>query len=415
MLQRLLELFKGKEKRSLSWDQAYQAGLVQSPTYSGVAVNDATALGISALWCGIRVISQDVGSLEPVLYRESVSGLRDRADYHPVYHLLVEEPNNEMTRPVFFETLMAHALLGNAYCEVERDGTGRPLALWPIHPGNVHVERDNAGRLGYRVSVQAGDVVLDPADVVHVPGLSPDGSVGYRLLHVARETLGFALSAQRHGAAFMGNAARPSGLLQTMGQLNDNARENLRRSWQYLHGGSANAGKVAILEEGLTFTPYQQTNEQSQYKDILSFLIYEVARFLNCPPSKLHSLEKATWGNLETLNQDYLTTTLRPWLIKWEKELERKLLTPAERAELYIEFDTTNLLRADIGTRYNAYGVALSNGFLTVDEVRARENLPPLPQPVAPPQNAPEVAPEAAPETPPEATPEAQEGITNGS
>lgn len=370
-----------QQKRSITWDQAARIGLVDTPTLAGVTVNDTTALGISALWCGIRVISQDIGSLEPILYREGPSGTRDIAADHPVYKLLAEEPNPEMTRPVFFETLQAHALLGNAFAEIERNGAGEPVALWPIHPGNVQVGRDDAGRLSYKVTVQAGEVYLSPDDVLHVPGLSPDGSVGYKLLNIARETLGFAIGTTRFGASFMGNAARPSGMLQTQGQLNETARENLRRSWGQLHSGTDNTGKVAILEEGMTFTPFQLTNEQSQYTQILSFLIYEVARFLNCPPSKLHDLQKATWGNLETLNQDYLTTTLRPWLVKWEKEIERKLLNPDEREELYVEFDTTNLLRADIGTRYSAYATALSNKFLTVDEVRARENLPPLAAP----------------------------------
>lgn len=380
---------KDKTRRSITWDQAYRVGMVDAATPdSGVVVNEHTMLGLSALWCGIRVISQDVASLEPVLYSEGPNGTRTPATDHPVYKLLVDDPNPEMTRPVLFETLQSHALLGNSYAEIERDNAGQPIALWPIHPGNVTVMRDQAGNLTYKVTVSGAEAYLAPEDVLHVPGLSPDGSVGYRLLTVARETLGFGLGAMRYGSAFFNNAARPSGVLQTAGQLNETARDNLRRSWAQLHGGPDNVGKVAILEEGLSFTPFTLTNEQTQYQELLSFLIYEVARFLNCPPSKLHSLEKATWGNLETLNQDYLTTTLRPWLIKWEKEIERKLLTPVERQSLYVEFDTTQLLRADIGTRYTAYATALTNKFLTVDEVRARENLPPLP-PAPPPAPAP--------------------------
>ena len=128
----------------------------------------------------------------------------------------------------------------------------------------------------------------------------------------------------------------------------------------------------------MNFEPYQLTNEQSQYKDILDWYGYQVAQLLCIPATKIGVLGRATWSNLETLNTDYLTTTLRPWLEKIEAEIERKLLTETERRTMYVEFDTTALLRADIGTRYNAYAVALSNKFMTVDEVRARENLPPL-------------------------------------
>jgi HK97 family phage portal protein len=388
------DIFKKKEtKRAITYDQlAKLGGFIESPTRSGVSVTEETALGISALWCGIKVISQDVGSLEPVLYRE-VGQQREIATSNPIHALLTESPNLEQTRPVFFETLQSHALLfGNAFAEIERTNAGEPVALWPIHPGNVKVGRTEKGELAYEVTTAQGSVVLSSYDVLHVPGLSADGSVGYKLLQVARETLGFGIAAQRYGSSFFGNAARPSGVLQTQGQLNETARDNLRKSWNQLHQGTDNVGKVAILEEGLVFTPFQLTNEQSQYKDILNWFVYEVARFLNCPPSKLHSLEKATWGNLETLNTDYLTTTLRPWLIKWEKELEKKLLSEIDKPTHYVEFDTTLLLRADISTRYSAYATALTNGFLTVDEVRAKENLPPLPVQPEPIQGANEQA-----------------------
>jgi HK97 family phage portal protein len=387
-------LFGKAEKRGIPLSQvtsqsAFELGLTDSPTRSGVTVSEQTALGISALWAGIRTISQDVGSLEPVLYRESSQG-REVAEDHPVYALLTETPNPDMTRPVLFETLQAHALIhGGAFAEIERNGAGTPTALWPIHPRNVVILRDGSGNLVYRVTVtinnlndqhQLGEQVdLAPEDILHVPGLSPDGTVGYRLLSIARETLGFAIATQRYGSSFYGNAARPGGILSTAGQLNDTARENLRRSWQLLHQGTENVGKVAILEEGIEFKPFVMTNEQSQYKDLLNWLVYEVARFLLIPPTKLMSLEGASqYAVLEQLSTEYLTVTLRPWLEKWEAEFERKLLTPTERRNHYIEYDTVPLLRADATTRANFYQSAIQNGWMTVDEIRARENLPPL-------------------------------------
>jgi HK97 family phage portal protein len=370
---------RGVPLSQITKDIGVELGLVDAPTRSGVSVSEQTALGISALWAGIRTISQDVGSLEPILYREGPNGSREVADDHPVHFLLTEEPNPEMTRPVLFETLQAHALLhGAAVCEIEHNGAGTPVALWPIHPRNVQTKRSPSGQLYYLVTANGQQVELQPEDILHVPGLSPDGTVGYRLLTVARETLGFAIATQRYGSSFYGNAARPGGVLSTAGQLNETARENLRRSWQQLHQGTENVGKVAILEEGLQFTPFTMTNEQNQYKDVLNWFVYEISRFLLIPPSKLMSLEKATWGNLETLNQDYLTTTLRPWLEKWETEFERKLLTPTERRTHYVEYDVTTLLRADASSRATFYGTAINTGWMTVNEVRARENLPPI-------------------------------------
>ena len=363
-------------KRAITWDQLNSLGLLQHPTKSGQIVNEKTALGLSALYCGLKVISQDVGSLEPVLYRE-IGDQRDRAVGHIIHDLLCDSPNPEMTRPVFFETMMLYALLGNSVAEIERNNLGEPIALWPIHPELITFKRDDNNQLLY--CIQGSDTPLTTYDVIHIPGFSPDGSVGFKLLQVARESFGFGLATMKYGSSFFSNCARPSGILSTTEGLDEVAVQNLTRSMHQLYGSAENVGKFMVLEEGLTYTQTQLTNEQSQYKDILNWFVYEVARFLNCPPNKLMSLEKASWGNLETLNQDYLTTTLRPWLVKFEKELERKLLSESDKKTHYVEFDTTTLLRADIATRYNAYAVALNNKFMTVDEVRARENLPPLP------------------------------------
>jgi HK97 family phage portal protein len=352
-------------------------GLFAPPTLSKVTVNEQTALGISSLWCGIRVISQDVGSLEPILYRET-GDQREPFKDDPRYRLLLEEPNPEMTRPVFFETIMAHALLGNGYAEVERNNAGEPIALWPVHPCNVNVARDNSGGIVYEIYTPSGNAAIPAADMIHIPGLSPDGSVGYKLLEVARETLGFGIATQRYGSAFFGNSARPSGVLTVQGDLTDPTRvENLRKSWGQNHTGVDNVGRPAILATGDTFTPFPLTNEQSQYSELLKYFTYQVAQLLCIPPSKLFDLQKATWGNLETLNQDYLTSCLRPWLLKIEAELLRKLFRVDERRDLFIEFDTVQLLRADITSRFNAYKIAIDSKFLTVDECRARENLPP--------------------------------------
>ncbi|MBX9677418.1 MAG: phage portal protein [Gemmataceae bacterium] len=377
-------------KRDITYQQGFDAGLVPLPTSSGVTVDERTALGLPPLWAGIRIISADVGSLEPVLYREQANGQREPAVNHPVYRLLCDEPNPEQTRPVVFETLMFFALLhGAAFAEIVRDGAGRPQALWPIHPRNVRIGRDANGELVYQVTITLADgmpgeagrqITLSKEDILCVPGLSADGTgVAYSLLRIARETLGFGVATQRYGAGFFANAARPGGVLEAQGQLNDNAKENLRRSWQSLHSGTDNVGKVAILEEGLKFTPFTFSNEQNQYKDVLDWYGYQVAQLLCIPPTKIGVLGRATWSNIDALSQDYLTTTLRPWLEKFEAEFEKKLLTPTERNQgYYVEYDTTALLRADISSRSAFYSSAINTGWMTTNEVRARENLPPV-------------------------------------
>ena len=304
---------------------------------------------------------------------------------------MLAEPNPEMTGLTFRETLQAHALLyGNAFAELVRDGTGRVVQAWPIHPLNVMVYREtDTGTLSYRVTVAAfggppgnlgEQIELAPENVLHIPGLSPDGSTGYRLLTVARETLGFGQSAMGYGASFFRNACRPAGILNHPMKLSDQGRENLRKSYDLLHAGTDNAGRMLITEEGMTFTPVQINNEQSQYQQLLEFYVREVARFLLIPPHLLMDLADAKWANITEQNRDYLGRTLRPWLERWEHEMERKCLTRAERdAGYFIEFDTSSLLRADQATRYAAYAVALAGQpFRTINEVRAEENLPPI-------------------------------------
>jgi HK97 family phage portal protein len=379
-----------EEERAITYQQAAAVGLVSGPTYSGMPVTEQTTLGISAVWCGIRVISEAVGSLPPILYQKTKVG-RDVAENHPLSDLL-EIPNPEQTRNVLWETAQAHALLyGNAYLEIVRDGAGRPVQLWNLHPTHVQVGRDSdTGTLVYRVQNSAtggppgapgGSQILSADDIVHVPGLTPDGSVGYRLLALARDTIGFGLATMRYGNSLFRNLGRPGGVLNIPPgtKLTDDGYENLKRSFRQDHGGE-NVGSVAVMEQGITFNPFSlATNEQTQYKDLLQFFVYEVARMLNVQPSKLHSLEKATWGNLETLNADFLTTTLRPWLEKWEAEMERKLLMPGERKKYYVEFDTSCLLRVDQKTRYECYAIASGNtAWKTVNEIRAAENLPPV-------------------------------------
>jgi HK97 family phage portal protein len=384
--------FVRPESRAITYATGSAAGLIQQPGYSGMVVTEQTALGISALWCGIKVISEAVGSLPPTLYQKSTNGRLEKAENHPLFPLLYSEPNPEATRPVVWETAQAHALLyGNGYLEIERDNGGRPVAIWNIHPHFVQVARDSTtGKLVYRVtnSTSGGPpgtpgqvTILQAENVLHVPGLSPNGTVGYQLLQVARDTLGFQLAAARFGCSLFRNMGRPAGVIDVPPtvKLNEDGEANLRRSFSQEHSGE-NVGTVAVMQQGLKFTPLTlATNEQVQYQQLMQFFVYEVARLLNCPASKLQSLEKASWGNLETLNRDFLDTTLRPWLEKWEAELERKLLMPSEKGRYFVEFDTAELLRADKLTRYQTYSTALQGApFRTVNEVRADENLPPI-------------------------------------
>lgn len=382
----ILNWFRGlTSKRAVTYSQGLDTGLVTLPTFSGVSVNEQTALGVSAVWCAVKVISEQIGSLPLILYRAADQGA-ERAETHPLYRLFHDEPNPQMTRPVFWETFVSHCLLwGNGLAEIQRDGSGRPVALWLLHPQNVQpVANQDTGRLVYRVG---GTVDLDPADVLHVPGLSPDGTYGYSLLKLARNSLGFSIAAEQWGQSYFGNNARPAGTINHPGKLSSEARENMRRSWQALYGGPQNAGKVALMEEGAQFSPFSISNEAGQYDETRKFQVSEVARLFNISTARLHGMAGTSqYGTLDTLYTDFYMTTLRPWIEKIETEIERKCFGEDEKAEYEVEFLVDAILRGDTAGRYNAYAIALQNGWLTINEVRAKENLSPLP-------DAPEVDP----------------------
>lgn len=369
-------IFGKREKRNTSYDLKGLSEFFQA--YRSDNISEATALGISALKCGVQAISEGVGSLPCITYRKLASGGREKDEQHPVFSVLHDEPNEDMTAPVFWETLQSHALLyGGGFAEIVREFEGGPVtALIPIHPTLITPKRNELGKLVY--AIEGKEDPLLPYEVFHVPGLSPDGTVGYRLIEIARTTLSMSDNATRFGNAWFKNASRPSGVLEHPGQLGDAAYETLMKHFN-ISSGVDNAGKINILEEGMKWTSIQATNEQSQYQELLRFMVFEVARLLNITPSKLHSLEKSSFASLEAQNQDFLTTTLRPWLVKWEAEIRRKLFLPSERGQLYAEFLTDSLLRADINQRYAAYQIGLMNGFLNVNTVCAKEGLPEVP------------------------------------
>ncbi len=376
--------------RAITWEQAYRSGLVDSPTRSGVHVNEQTALGVSAVWCAVNVISQSIGSLPLPLYRRTGTAQTVATD-HPLASILDIAPNYECTARVFWETFVSHCLLwGNGFAEIERDQAGQPLALWVIHPKNVTVDRDSSGRLVYRVRVNGLEADLSPEDVMHVPGLSPDTVYGHQLLSIARDNIGFSIQADRYGQHYFANAGNVGTYLTYPGQLSDPARENIRRSFQSTAGGVENTGRVYLLEEGMTANRQTLSNEAGQYTETRQFQITEVSRLFNVTPVKLHELGRATWGNLASLNADFWGVTCRPWAGKIEAEISRKLLSIEDRRTHFAEFDADTLLRGDVTTRYAAYATGIQAGFLTPELVCQWENIPAPPKPEPVPTPAPE-------------------------
>jgi HK97 family phage portal protein len=351
-------------------------------TDAGVSVTEASALTYSPVWQAVSLIAGDVGSLPLIFYKKLANGGKERYTAHPLYSLLHDAPNPEMTSMVWRETQQAHAMTwGNAYSEIERDGAGRPIALWPLLPSQVTPFRER-GFLRYRVASFEGqpDVILDARDMLHVPGLGFDGICGYGVVRQARQSLGLLAASERFGATFFGNGTTFGGALKHPKVLGDRATKNLRESINGYHQGPDKAHRFLILEEGMDYVKFGVDPNDAQFLETRQFQIAEVARWFNLPVSKLREMENSSVrANIEQEALDYVISTLRPWLVRWEQEMKRKLISPLERNLQDIEFNIAGLLRGDLASRYNAYAVGRQWGWLSANEIRALENLNPIP------------------------------------
>ncbi|MFL5328391.1 MAG: phage portal protein [Gemmataceae bacterium] len=348
-----------------------------SETAAGESVDPYSALCISAFFNGVSILSSSIAGLPIDLIGRGRDGTRTPAEDHYITDLLLDRPNPATSWYVFRETLGAHAVSwGNAFAFIERARAGRILGLWQITPNRVKIDLDDeTGLPSYLVD---GKERFDFLDILHVPGLGFDGLCGYQLSTIARESLALAKATEKYGASFFGNSARPSGFLKHSKTLSQKSREGLKTSWEKLYKGSGNQHKVALLEEGLDFTPLTVPPETAQFLESRQFSIVEIARWLNLPPHMLKHLEQATQNNMEFMGTDFLRLSLMPWINRWEGELHYKLLGPEERRGLYFRHQVGGLLRATTRERYEGYGIARQWGWLSVNDIRRLEDLPPI-------------------------------------
>lgn len=362
---------------------------------SGKRVNERSAMQMTAVYSCVRILSEAVASLPLQFYRYTDTGSKEKAVDHPLYFLLHDEPNSEMTSFVFRETLMTHLLLwGNAYSQIIRNGKGEIVALYPLMPDRMTVDRDKQGRLYYEYTVYDGDDVnvrngtdanvsgktvrLHPSDVLHIPGLGFDGLVGYSPIAMAKNAIGLAIAAEEYGAKFYANGATPSGILEHPGTLKDPSR--VRESWQATFGGSSNANKVAVLEEGMKYTPISIAPNEAQFLETRKFQIDEIARIFRVPPHMVGDLDKSSFSNIEQQSLEFVKYTLDPWVARWEQSMVRALLTPEEKKRYFFKFNVDGLLRGDYQSRMNGYATARQNGWMSANDIRELENMDRIPE-----------------------------------
>ena len=353
---------------------------------SGKRVNERTSMQMTAVYSCVRILSEAVASLPLNVYRYNESGGKEKAIGHSLYRLLHDEPNPEMSSFIFRETLMTHLLLwGNAYAQIIRNGKGEIIALYPLMPERMTVDRDENGHLYYKYTkvsedaptMEGGTVYLMPSDVLHIPGLGFDGLVGYSPIAMAKNAIGLAIAAEEYGSKFYANGAAPSGVLEHPGTLKDPGK--LRDSWNATFGGSANSHRVAVLEEGMKYSPISISPNEAQFLETRKFQINEIARIFRVPPHMVGDLEKSSFSNIEQQSLEFVKYTLDPWVIRWEQALFRALLSDEEKKDYFFKFNVEGLLRGDYASRMTGYATARQNGWMSANDIRELEDLDRIP------------------------------------
>lgn len=348
---------------------------------AGVNVDENTAMTYSAVWAATRLLAGSSAMLPLNIYGKLDNGGAEVEEgrLNEMVHSL---PNEEMGAGSFRALQVAQEVnRGNCFAEIERTGAGFAENLWPIHASRVTPDRID-GRLTWRVYGEGGrrEVLIPDDDMFHVASwITEDGICGKGVIRNARESIGFGMGTERHGAAYFGNGARPNVVVTHPRNLSLEARQNFRREWREIHGGPDRAGEIALLQEGADVKIMNVSPEDSQFLETRQHNIEEIARWYGVPPHMIGHLLRSTFSNIEAQGIEFVTYSLMPWLVAWEQEIWRKLIPRKDRGRLFARHVVDALQRGDALSRSTALQTQFINGALTIDEWRDLENRNPEP------------------------------------
>lgn len=356
------------------------------PSQANIVVTERNATQITAFWSAVNTISDTLAELPVWLVKNNADGTQERIIGHPAQLRLKMSPNPMMSAVVFRSTIQAHVLTwGNGYAWIERNAMQEPIRLWPLLPQNTRPVIID-GELKFRTRmdtrfVESGQrdntqVLLPSADVLHVPALSRTGISGMSIIGEQRDTLGATLATQRFGSKFFANGAQPGGLLSFPGKIQDPTK--VRNQIEKKTGGE-NAHRLLVLDGDAKYTQFAIPPEDAQFLQTREFDVDEIGRMFRLPLHFLNKMGQATFNNLEMMGTHFVQYTMMPWIIRWEQETTRKLLSEREIASgIVFKFNVAALIRGDIKTRSEVHARGIQNGWITRNEVRALEDMNPL-------------------------------------
>lgn len=379
---RLFKTFRETRDVSVVPSTLWRNGTFGTVTPTGLSITPDTAMTVTSYFAAVRFRAFAVASLPKIIYQRIQGGDKRRAVDHPLYRILHDTPNAEMSAFDLWSTLDSHVLVrGNAYAEIVSDRAGNVTGLWPLRPDKMTVTRDEDGNLLYLYKMPAQTGMdyqpLLPEQVLHLRGLTTDGVMGLAPITLMRNAVGLAKATEEYGSAYFGNGANPGVVLKHPNKFKDQlAYDRLKNSWEESHRGIDQAHRVAILEEGMSVERIGLSPEDSQFLETRVHQVYEISRMTDVPPQMIFELSQSNYSTLEQMTLDFVVHHLRPWLVAYEQQCNRSLLLESEQSQGYfVENLIDGLLRGDLATRYNAYSIGKQNGWLSTNDIRRMENM----------------------------------------
>jgi HK97 family phage portal protein len=345
---------------------------------SGELVTAQSAQTQTAVWAAVRILSETISSLSWDIYTEDAQGNRRKQPNHPTARLL-RTPNPLYNGQTWFETMQAWATLrGNAIAVIQRNGAGLPTGLRHVSCDQVSIDYDrNTGLLHYTIwdSKTGKSIVVDHENVLHIRAQVMDVETGWGKspIQAHRDTIGLSIAGQRYMSELMKNGAHVKGFLGTDEVLKPEVAARMRKSWQAAHGGAGNAGKTPVLEAGMKFHQLNLTPADAQWLEMMKFSTEEVSRIFRVPMHMLSALERSTNNNIEHQGREFITHTVRPWVKRWEAEINQKLFSG--RSSSYFRFNMDSYMRGDAEARAKLYATYMNYGIANADEIRRLEGM----------------------------------------
>lgn len=339
----------------------------------------STPMLLSTVYRCVDLISDSVAVLPLKTYMIDNEGFKSEAKKHPLYYILDSEPNEDMTRFVFFKTLMTSVLLtGNGYAYIEREGLKvSQLVYIPSGAVSIVYVNDKNGVMRKRYQVQGFKELVEPRDMIHVLNFSYDGIKGISTLEHARQTLAIATSAEESAKGFYESGGQLSGVLTVEGtRLNKEQKDQIYKTWmERTDPVTGHPNGIAVLEGNMKYQPISISPSDSQLLESRQFNVVDICRFFSVSPVKAFDLSKSSYSTVEATQLQYLTDTALAIITKIEQEINRKVFLPSEREKFRAEFDTSAILRTDKSAQAVYWKELFNIGAATPNEVRRENNL----------------------------------------